>query len=396
MKKISILIILVAFSIFANAQTEKISGSWLMTKVEMGGETTEIYGNTNFSEDGSIVISGVLAATWEYKENGNLISMESEMDKDYNGDWEIFTLNKEELILKKDNVTLYYSRIDNEKIKEANVASGLIGVWRFTDVEGGTNLLKLESPNIFVLKTISGMSTSTAHGEWMYYPTEESVVFTGFAYEIRGKNEIVKMNAEELVFTHDEVTIKATKENTGINNIERLIYIYEDFPEEVYSDEIIPMNWIDLYSMVSFLSGVEYLKYSTGLLIEGFDTYSYNTIIMEIDTDVEENNVMFTNLSISQGDTMQYRQDYKGGMSEMYNNFFPQDEPSVYRLVGNETITVAAGTFECAVIEGVELDKKVKFWLINDKPGVYARIINEAEGPFGDLEYKLMELEEIK
>ncbi len=384
-----------AFSIFANAQTEKISGSWLMTKVEMGDETQDVFSNTDFTEDGNIVVSDVPVGTWEYKKKGNIISMESEMDKDFNGDWKIVTLNSKELKLNKDDVTLFYSRIDNEKIKEANLASGLIGVWRFTDIEGGTNFLKLESPNTFVLKTISGMTSSTAHGEWMYNPKEKSLVFTGFAYEIRGKNDIVKMNAEELEFTHDEVTIKATKENIEVNKIERLTYTYEDFPEDIYSNDIIPMNWIDLYTMVSFLSGIEYLKYSNGTLIEGFDSYSYNTILLEIDANVEESNVMFTNLSITQGDTMQYGQNYKGGMSEMYNYFFPQEEPDVFRLTGTETITVAAGTFECTVIEGVD-DDKLKFWLINDKPGVYARIINEGEGPFDDLEYKLMELEEIK
>ena len=395
MKKTTILFIIMAFSIFANAQTEKISGSWLMTKVEMGDETQEVYSNTDFSEDGNIVISDVAVGTWEYKKKGNIISMESEMDKNFNGDWKIVTLNSKELKLNKDDVTLFYSRIDNEKIKEANLASGLIGVWRFTDIEGGTNLLKFESPNTFVLKTISGMSSSTAHGEWMYDPKDNSLMFTGFAYELRGKNNIVKMNAEELEFTHDEVAIKATKENIEANKIERLTYTYEDFPEDIYSDEIIPANWIDFNGMVSFLSGVEYLKYSNGTLIEGFNAYSYNTILLEIDANVEESNVMFTNLSIMEGDTMQYGQDYKGGMSEMYNYFFPQDEPNVFRLTGTETITVAAGTFECTVIEGVD-DDNVKFWLINDKPGVYARIISEGEGSFGDLEYKLMELEDIK
>ncbi len=366
-----------------------------MTKVEMGDETQDVFSNTDFSEDGNIVISGVPVGTWEYKKKGNIISMESEMDKDFNGDWKIVTLNSKELKLKKDDVTLFYSKIDNEKIKEANLESGLIGVWRFIDVEGGINLLKLESPNIFVLKTISGMASSTAHGEWMYNSKDNSLVFTGFAYELRGRNEIIKLNAEVLEFAHDGTTIKATKENTEANKIERLTYVYEDFPEDIYSDEIIPANWIDFNGMVTFLSDIEYLKYSTGTLIEGFDAYSYNTILMEIDANVEESNVMFTNLSILQGDTMQYRQNYKGGMSEMYNYFFPQDEPSVFRLVGTEIITVAAGSFECTVIEGID-DNKLKFWLINDKPGVYARIISEGEGPFGDLEYKLMELEEIK
>jgi len=392
MKKTTILFAIMAFSIFANAQTEKIAGNWLMTKVEKGGETQEIYNPADFLEDGSIMIFGMPFGTWEYQKKNKVIAMKSEMEEEFNGDWEIKKLDKKEMILAKDAAKLYFSRVYPEKIKEANLASGLIGIWNFADADYETNLLKFEAPNTFVMKSISGMETSTTQGEWMFDPSDNSLLITGFAYSIRGMNSIKKLTADELEFIHEGQTIKATKENTEPNNIERLTFVYEDFPEEFDPYEIVPGKWQDLYELVVYLSTVDYLKYSYGTLIEDFSVFSYDTVFKKVEADVEKNEVMFTNFSVFQGDTMQSGQNFKDHLSESYNFFFPHDEPSVYRSLGTETITVAAGTFECTVIEGVDGEDKVKFWMINDKPGVYARIISEGEGPFGDLEYKLMEL----
>jgi len=118
--------------------------------------------------------------------------------------------------------------------------------------------------------------------------------------------------------------------------------------------------------------------------------------LSKIETDADKQSVRFTNLSFSQGDTSQFSENYKGGMMEQYNNFFPKDEPWPYRISGIETVTVPAGTFKCTVVEGFDSETKVKYWMINDLPGVYAKIIEEKTDPFGELEYKLFELEEIK
>ncbi len=396
MKKTTILIAFITFSICANAQSEKISGSWLMTKVEKGGEPQEIYDPTDFAEDGNLMIFGMPLGTWKYQKKGNLIEMKSDMEKEFNGDWPIDKLDKDEMILAKDDVKIYYSRLYPEKIKEANGASGLIGIWKYADAEHETNLLKFEAPNTFVLKSISGLETSTSQGEWMFDPSDNSLLITGFAYNIRGKNKIVKLNDNELEFTHEGQSIKAAKENPSGNKIERLTFVYEDFPEEFDPYEIVPGKWQDLGELVSYLSTVEYLEYSYGTLIEDFGVFGYEPVLEKVEANTEKNEVMFTFLSIFQGDTMQTGQKFKDHLSESYNPFFPDEEPSVYRFLGTQTVTVAAGTFECAVIDGVDGEDKVKFWMINDKPGVYARIIREGENSFGDLEYELFELEAMK
>ena len=61
-------------------------------------------------------------------------------------------------------------------------------------------------------------------------------------------------------------------------------------------------------------------------------------------------------------------------------------------LIGQETVTVPAGTFICNVVEGMRGDKMYRFWMLMDKPGVYAKIIEEGEDIFGDSEYIVTEL----
>ena len=66
------------------------------------------------------------------------------------------------------------------------------------------------------------------------------------------------------------------------------------------------------------------------------------------------------------------------------------------RVAGkNITVDVPAGTFTCTVIEGFDGDDKVKYWMINDKPGVYAKIVTIGD-MFGELRYVVTELTEIR
>ena len=77
------------------------------------------------------------------------------------------------------------------------------------------------------------------------------------------------------------------------------------------------------------------------------------------------------------------------------NAFFPRAEPWPYRIAGVEKVTVPAGIFDCTVIEAMDGDKKLKYWMINDMPGIYAKIIQEEIDPFDNLEYSVQELEKI-
>ena len=66
--------------------------------------------------------------------------------------------------------------------------------------------------------------------------------------------------------------------------------------------------------------------------------------------------------------------------------FFPKDGTSPYfsymrpkiKIINKEDITVPAGTFECTVVELKNMFGEVqKVWMINNLPGIYAKVTEE-------------------
>lgn len=392
MKKISFLLLF--FAVTLNAQTEKITGNWLMTKVESNGETNEVYQTFEFKADGKLFAMGMDVAVWKYDETANSIILNSQMDKDFNGIGKILKLTGEELILDKDGAKFYYSKLNYDEIYKNNEKSGLTGVWEIENDEGAQQIVKFEEPDNYAFIDIYQGVTEKASGNWIYNPDEKSLIVVSFHNPLRGKSKITEIGSDKLVIEKEGETFTAKKENSDSEAIERLTFAEEDFPEEQPEIQL-PEAWYDLEWMSDELNGVKELKFKSGKLVNETNTFNYTTYISKVTVDMEKPSVKFTNLVDEGGELTQYSENYKGGLSERYNNFFPKEKPYPYRLVGVEKITVPAGTFECTVIEGFDMDTKVKYWMINDMPGVYAKTIKEGESPFGDLDYIVTELEEI-
>ncbi|MCF6357375.1 MAG: DUF3108 domain-containing protein, partial [Draconibacterium sp.] len=69
-------------------------------------------------------------------------------------------------------------------------------------------------------------------------------------------------------------------------------------------------------------------------------------------------------------------------------------ESETYRIVGKEEIKTPAGTFNCTAIEAIgDFDESLKIWMINDKPGIIAKVIKDKSGTFGH--FIVFELSEI-
>ena len=152
MKKSALLIIvLITFADFANAQKSKLVGSWLMTKAEVNGEVETPYFVTEFQEDGKMLVMGMDAGSWEYNKSNNSIEMKSELDKDFNGEGKIVTIGEKELIVDKGGAKLSYRRVGTAEIVEANKNSGLFGTWEFkeTPYSGANTLVSFTQPDEF-------------------------------------------------------------------------------------------------------------------------------------------------------------------------------------------------------------------------------------------------------
>jgi len=396
MMKILLFSLLLAFT--AYGQTSKIVGSWLMTKAEIKGKTEHPYQVFDFKENAKLSAMGIEVASWKYNKKDHSIIMKSTMDKDFNGVGKISKLTKTSLVMRKDGMTFYYSKLNPEHVSRDNKESGLAGKWEIEDDEYQSSLLKFELPDSFTLIQSGDGMTSTYRGTWIYQPKKESLIMIGFFQEhpLRGKNTVQKLSEEKLVLKNGPNTINAKRIKETKQQIERLTFTEEEFPEEQPTDGPKP-PWQDFYAMVDFLQHVQELQYSYGELVPEMKTLKHPyAIVSKLTVKPEKPSVRFTNLSVTQKDSNQFSEDYRDELTRGYDQFFPQKELWPFRIKGSETLTVAAGTFNCTVVEGFDGDAKVKYWMITDMPGIYAKIIREETDPFGKLEYKLYELEEIR
>ena len=396
MKKLLALIVLAAFVVTAQAQIHGVAGSWLMMTAEMKGKVSHPYQTADFRKDGRLIMMGIEVGNWKVDHKTNRLIFQSKMDKDFNGAAKIIKLTANELVIDKDGSKFYYSKVDHDAIARANKNSLLAGQWRLLDSEYPVALLKLALPDSFIVVQASANETDERQGSWIFNPKENSIIFIGFSHLLRGKNQIIKFGKNQLTLKSGEKTVRAEKLSESAEPIERLTFKEEDFPEEQDENQS-NLPWTDFDTMVQFLNTVASVQYKNGKLVKDFNRLIYTrTILSKIKTDVQKPIVEFTNLSIAEGDTSQFSQNYKGDLQESYNDFFPRNELQPYRIVGTKKVTVPAGTFLCSVVEGIDGEKKVKLYMIDDMPGIYAKIIEENMDPLdGDVDYHVTELEKI-
>ncbi len=394
-KRFIFLGVIATCAVAAQAQIPGVAGSWLMTTAEMKGKVSHPYQTADFRKDGKLAMMGIEVGNWKVDPKANRLIFQSKMDKDFNGAAKIIKLTANELVIDKDGSKFYYSRVDHDAITQANKNSGLAGDWNILDSEYPVAFLKFTLPDTFVLYQASANETDERQGTWIFNPKENSIIFIGFSHLLRGKHQIIEHTADQLKLKSNGKTIRVKRFPKNLPPIERLSFKEDDFPED-QDENSSRLPWQDFDQMADFLSGIASVQYRRGTLVEKFHTMAYTrTILSRIKTNAKKPGVEFTNLSISEGDTSQFSQNYKGGLSGRYNNFFPKDELQPYRILGTEKITVPAGTFLCTVVEGFDSDKKVKYWMINEMPGIYAKIIEEEIDPFNKLTYQITELEKI-
>jgi len=261
-----------------NAQKEKLIGSWLMVRAEIGGEIQEPYFIMDYKENGKTVAMEMELGTWKLDESSNTIIMESAFDKDFNGEAKIQKLTEEELIVIKDGAKLFYTRFNSDAIAGNNKKSKLFGIWETKNAEDETVLIKFEEPDSFVEITSGEGVTSRAAGSWVFNPEENYVIFIGFSHLLRGKNLIVELTEETLVLESNGTKINAKKTNSN-SQIERLTFEYEDFPEESKKFQEVEFNFVSMGNphAVGLVSSAEELNkkfLELGARIEG-DTENF-------------------------------------------------------------------------------------------------------------------------
>ncbi len=388
-------IILFAFTVTAFAQSERLTGQWMLTKAEIKGQTVTPYQIFEFKPNGKLLTMGVEVGAWSYDKKANTIILKSKMDKDFNGQGKVVKLTPDVFIMNKGGDKYYYSRVHPENIAKNNKAARLAGKWKLAGSEYPFAVLKLDLPDNFTLIQSSQGETDTRRGTWIFVPEEQAIIFISFSHLLRGKIPLSHFTADGFTLQTSNVKLKARRITEPSIKIERLTFTEDDFPEDAEPDAS-QLPWREFEEMADFLNTVVSVQYSNGSLLPELNLLKHTDIIVsKVRVDITKPSVRFTNFTVSGKDSSQFSENFKGGLTNNRNAFFPQEEPWPYRIAGVEKITVPAGTFTCTVIEAVDGDKKLKYWMINDMPGIYAKIIIDETDPFGKSAYTVRELEKI-
>jgi hypothetical protein len=386
----------------ANAQKSELVGSWLMTKAEFDGKVETPYFITEFKEEGNFLLMGIDFGTWTYNSNDNSIQLKSALDKDFNGKSEILNLTRDELIVSKDGAKLTYKRVDVAEITQANSNSGLLGMWEFKNMPHPEEnaLLTFSEPDEFVMIERAEYSTATNHGTWIFDKQEQSLIMIGNLGEngFKGKNKVVMISEDAIELENNGKIFKGQWKPQNAGEIERLTFTESDFFTEdgdyKYSDDEEKLPWRDWSAMKMSLLNIKQLVYNYSTLIDGTQAFESKVLRANVQSDIEEEGFTIDNIfngydryNLPDGAELPQDSDYSEPLYPL--------EDSPYRIVGNEQITTPAGTFDCTMVETVSSAEVLKkLWMITDKPGIYARIIDDnPDETFGH--YSVYELQKI-
>ena len=398
MKKIAIVLVtLLIISVNLNAQENSITGKWLLTKVEAAGNIEEVYSEVIFKDDGYVEMEGRVFGKWTYNKKGKKVTIESEMIKEFAGERKISKLNENEMVLSGSEMKLFFKKMDQKTIETENKNSKLEGLWKVS-VEDVDKILRFKLPDSFIsLEKMDG-AEFTSKGTWMYNSKEKSLIVMTSDDELRGLNTVVKITDTELELENKGNNINATKAEQKDIKVERPTFSDDDFYNEngdyKYEADLEKLPWKDFAKLIEYLSNINKLVYEFSALVEETESFDTKKLTANVRGSMNEGIYMdnifvgFDTASLPENSEMPV------AMHNWNNKLYPF-ESYTFRVLGEEEITSAAGTFNCTVIEAIGDDyENLKLWMINDKPGLLAKVIKDQPGDYGF--YQVFELVEIE
>jgi len=402
MKKLLLIFAMLLTVSIASAKGPKFLGSWMSEKVVVKGADRQMFMPLTFEDDHDIIAEDDVFGVWHYDKKTNSINIKSFMIRQFNGDWEIKELSKNVMLLKMGDFEWHLFKYDKEAIAETNASLGLNGLWKIESNVSSDASNEGESSEAYInfkdmdfnVKEISEGYSSKSSGSWMYKPKEKSILFmAGRRASLSDEAKIISFKDGVLVLKNNGSTLTLKKVETV--DIKPLTFDYDYLEQHMNIEDNPP--WGEFERLAAQASDVNLLVYKKGVYNSEIQIFDYSVIAYAPEFDQENGSVNYSILNISGTDTVQEDQLSIGDSYGSENEFFPQERLGNYMVVGKETITVPAGSFECTVVIGYgDDDAKYKYWMIDNKPGVYAKIISQKED-FGDeMEYIEMELQEIK
>lgn len=389
LKKTFFLLTLILLTHFAGAQQKQIAGSWLMTQAKVSGEVQQPFFVMEFRSDGLMLMSGYEVGKWTHNTDQQTLTFESEQFAEMNGVNHIEKLTESTLIVSKEQDAYTFKKIDLPQIIADNEKSGLTGLWSFQNVPypGSETLISLEKPDNFSMVQKQENMVSNLNGSWIFDPGKQTLILIGLRGEdfLRGENKLGLIEQETFNISFNGQSFTANRKPQDTKPVERLLFNEDEFYAEdgMFDYEAASQNlpWNDWDTKIISLLNVNQLVYTFSARISGTKAFDEKVLKADVTASLEE--AAFQIDYIFNGyDRYQLPEDQDLPMNEvLFDPLYPLQLP-VFRIVGNEQITVPAGSFDCTVVEAFnENNVAQKLWLINDKPGIYAKIIEDDPDP---------------
>ncbi len=281
----------------------------------------------------------------------------------------------------------------------------IIGIWTLTKMQIGDEIIEVNSGIIFeennVLKLgFFNMKEILEAGTWEYDKNQNSILMSSTVdRHVNGKAEIIKVTEDELQYKKDGVIYSLVKyvgseESSAMLDFSEADFFTED-GDYMYDGEEELLPWKNPSEMLMSLVNVKHLVYNCSKLNEETGNFEDKTLSADVTANTEDMSLSIDYIFFG-FDRYSLPEDTELPPNAEYTNLLYPEVESYFRIVDTEEITTNAGTFICTVIEAAQGEIQKKLWMINDKPGVYAKIIIEKPGMFGAYSLEIFELNEIK
>ncbi len=286
----------------------------------------------------------------------------------------------------------------------------IIGAWQLSTVEvGGETQDGFKTVFIFEKEGVFKAARSVTEkpiqvGTWKCDKDRKVLIMKSeIDKDFNGEAKVLNLKENNLSYKKDDAILSFTNTEMAkpdMTPIPELNFTYKDFLDEDGGDKYLEdgakLPWT-IDQVYGEMKNIKEIVYNINHFVpkQGKTDSWTNSYKIEFLSDTELNIREYSYFQkdyIEDDDVFPLDDETRGQIT-----FFPQDEPEYFRVVGEEDFKTILGSFKCTIVEGIgDTDKKLKYWMINEKPGVFAKIIiSKSEGnPFDYT--NVYELEEIK
>ena len=280
----------------------------------------------------------------------------------------------------------------------------IAGTWKLTEIRKGEESKEVDSGYIFeeggLLKLgFFNMEEIIEAGTWKYNKADNAIeMISDIDKNCNGKAKILKLSANKMVYKKDALEYHFTRESENSVKLTNLEFSEADFFTEdgnyKYDGEKEKLPWQDIVAMIRNMEEVGSLVYDYSEWNETTKSFDKKQLTADVIASSEEMALSIDYIFYGY-DKYNLPEDAELPSNNDYTtSLYPEQEIN-FRITVTEELTTPAGAFTCTVIEAVEAETKKMLWMINDQPGVYAKIIIEKPGMFGAFYHGVFELNNI-